>query len=199
MPQNRLNLLYIQSSLEWYFRFAPEALRRRHKSREPTAYSLLRADFLSIFYESTRSGSLLAGELFNSMRYCLKCLIKATDFSCKFEKRKPDCHRRQKAKVWAVSSVVALSKVCWVTYSFQEQLLEPVCLWCTVFYFFPFSMGQRKLSWTSYVVAPVASPTLEGNEVRQSYSCTAAGAQIEKCFQGQKESLPTVWTRGQAG
>lgn len=99
--------------------------------------------------EGQWSEGLLPRELFTSVGYYLKCLIKATDFFCKFEKKKPNCHRSQKAKGSTVSWVVALGKVCWVTYSFQEQPLEVVYLWCAVLSFFPLNMGQRKLSRTS--------------------------------------------------
>lgn len=94
-------------------------------------------------------GSLLPRELFTSMWYYLKCLIKASDSFVSLKRKSLSARGVPRSQGEAVPSAIAVSNVCWATCSHQERPLGVLGLWCTKLSFFALKRGQRKLSPTS--------------------------------------------------
>lgn len=142
-------------------------------------------------------GSLLLRELFASMWYYLKCLIKAPDSFVSLKRESLSARGLSRSQGEAVPSAIAVSNACWATCSLQEQPLGVLGLWRTKLSFFALNRGQRKLSPTSvprgcsglsHAALPEHAASWGRSETRRSSSYTAARAQTEKHIKIRKNT-----------
>lgn len=141
-------------------------------------------------------GSLLPRELFTSMWYYLKCLIKASDSFVSLKRESLSATGVPRSQGEAVPSAIAVSNACWATCLLQEWPLGVLGLWCTKLSFFALKRGQRKLSPTSvprgccglsHAAPPEHTASWGWSEARSS-SYAAARVQIEKHIKIRKNT-----------